>query len=127
MEEIGMFQEDNISNNDKYFENNSVYYRDISFEKDIDLEIFLSKKIEGLLELDNLTDNLEEKAYKSHELNGTSNHAKEKVNNINTKGAEEILNIYRRVWSDKKSPFKIFLKPKKLSLNGRILDNFSFN
>ena len=124
MKEFEIFQEDNISIKDKYFENNYINFLDISFEKEIDLENFLSKKLEGLLENDVLTDNEDEKVKESI---GNLNDKKGKENSINKKGFEELLDIYRRVWKDKKSPFKRFVKPKKLSLNGRILDNFSFN
>ena len=124
MKEFEIFQEGNISIKDKYFENNYINFLDISFEKEIDLENFLSKKLEGLLENDVLTDNGDEQVKESI---GNLNDKKGKENSINKKGFEELLNIYRRVWGDKKSPFKRFVKPKKLSLNGRILDNFSFN
>ena len=124
MKEFEIFQEDNISIKGKYFENNYINFLDISFEKEIDLENFLSKKLEGLLENDVLTDNGDEKV---NESIGNLSDKKGKENSINKKGFEELLDIYRRVWKDKKSPFKRFVKPKKLSLNGRILDNFSFN
>ena len=124
MKEFEIFQEDNISINDKYLENNDINFLDISFEKEMGLDDFLSKKFEGLLENDVLTDNGDEKV---NESIGNLSDKKGKENSINKKGFEELLDIYRRVWKDKKSPFKRFVKPKKLSLNGRILDNFFFN
>ena len=124
MKEFEIFQEENISNNDKYLENNDINFLDISFEKEMGLDDFLSKKFEGLLENDVLTDNGDEKV---NESIGNLSDKKGKENSINKKGFEELLNIYRRAWGYKKSPFKRFVKPKKLSLNGRILDNFSFN
>ena len=119
MKEFEIFQEDNILINDKYSENYNINFLDISFEKEMGLEDFLSKNFEGLLENDVLTDNGVEKVKESI---GNLNDKKGKENSINKKGFEELLNIYRRVWGDKKSPFKRFVKPKKLSLNGRILD-----
>ena len=121
MKEFEIFQKDNISIKGKYFENNHTNFLDISFEKEMGLEYFLSKKLEGLLENDVLTD------IKDKESIDNLSDKKGKENRINKKGFEELLDIYKRVWGDKKSPFKRFVKPKKLSLNGRILDNFSFN
>ena len=129
MKEIEILQEENISINDKYIENNDINFLDISFEKEMDLEYFLSKKIEGLLETDNLTDYYDKREKESQEIldNKNNTNEKEEENIINKKGSEEIINIFRRAWGDKKSPFKRLMKPKKLSLNGRILYNISLN
>ena len=91
-----------------------------SFDDDIELESFLSKKFDGLNELNNLLDNVEENKIEQNI---------EKENNKNIHGSEEILEIIKRAWGDKSyrfqnSPFKRLIKPKKFSLEGRIIIKF---
>ena len=126
------FQKEEIKINDENFENNVLKELNDSFENDIDLEKFLSKKIEGLYEVDNLLDNSEEsKNEEKKEVKGVVenlNNNKEKEDNKRVKALEEIINIFRKSLGDKtfrfiQSPFKRLLKPKKISLAGKILLN----
>ena len=126
------FQKEEMKINDESFENNEFYELNDSFESDIDLENFLSKKIEGLYEVDNLLDNSDEsKNEEKIEVEGETenlNNNKEKEDNKRAKALEEIIEIFRKSLGDKtfrfiKSPFKRLLKPKKISLAGRILLN----
>lgn len=126
------FQKEEMKINDESFENNEFYELNDSFESDIDLENFLSKKIEGLYEVDNLLDNSDEsKNEEKKEVEGETenlNNNKEKEDNKRAKALEEIIEIFRKSLGDKtfrfiKSPFKRLLKPKKISLAGRILLN----
>ena len=64
-----------------------------------------------------------------HRIIGNLNINNKKENNRNNQGLKDILEIIRRAWCDKslifkKSPFKRLTKPKKFSLNGRILLNY---
>ena len=117
------FQPKQIIPEEEADEISQVNELNFSFDDDIELESFLSKKFDGLNELNNLLDNVEENKIDQNI---------EKENNKNINGSEEILEIIKRAWGDKtyrfqNSPFKRLIKPKKFSLEGRILLNFRDN
>ena len=94
------------------------------FNNDINFENFLSKK---LIELNDFIDNNQETQIQNKNEDSNQNIEKEKEKEKdNNQGLEEILEIIRKAWGDKtyrikKTPFKRLIKPKKLSLTGRIL------
>ena len=109
------FEEEKMKEEDENIENNDINIGIFSFESDIDLDNFLSKKLDGLKDLDNL-----ELDYKDKNKNG-----EQEIKNYQCKkkfqGPEEILEILKKVWEEKKSPFKRLIKPKHFSLEGKIL------
>ena len=113
-------QEEQMKSNQQNI-NRELNDNNFLFDKKVDIEKFLSQKFEGLNEMDNLLVNFKEK----------NNEIKEdKKNNKNKKGCEEIFEILKKSWYEQslkfKSPFKILYKPKKFSLEGRIIIfNFS--
>ena len=130
------FQKDQTKTIEESFENNQLNEFNYSFEKEIDLENFLSKKMEGINEIDNSLENVNENnngdinEIKGLIENSDKNKEKEKEKNKSNETPEEILIIYRRALGDKNlrfinSPFKSLLKPKKISLKGKILLNQS--
>ena len=125
------YQEKIILVKDDSFESIENKDLNLSLDKNIDLEDFLSKKFDGLLEGENLMDDYEER----NELGGKMtnlNQNNEKENYRDNQGLKEILEIIRKAWCDKSlvyknTPFKRLTKPKKFSLSGRILINYPEN
>ena len=114
------FEEEKMIREDENIENNDINIGIFSFESGIDLDNFLSKKIEGLKDLDNL-----ELDYKDKNKNGEQEIKKKNLSKNQSKkkfqGPEEILEILKKAWEEKKSPFKRLIKPKHFSLEGKIL------
>ena len=113
-------QEEQMKSNQQNI-NRELNDNNFLFDKKVDIEKFLSQKFEGLNEIDNFLLNFKEKNNEIKE---------EKKYNKNKKGCEEIFEILKKSWYEKslkfKSPFKILYKPKKFSLEGRIIIfNFS--
>ena len=113
-------QEEQMKSNQQNI-NRELNDNNFLFDKKVDIEKFLSQKFEGLNEIDNLLVNFKEKNNEIKE---------EKKYNKNKKGCEEIFEILKKSWYEQslkfKSPFKILYKPKKFSLEGRIIIfNFS--
>ena len=121
-------------------ENNNIQLSDFNFPNgdNIYLENFLSKEFEELNKENNLKEKFEEtnieNNYENEELMENSNNdiQKKNQNNKRIKGVIEILGIFGRLWHDKShqykySPFKGLIKPKKLSLIGKVLINCSSN
>ena len=131
------FQEEQLKIIDENIENIEINDYNYSFEKEIDLENFLSKKMEGINEIDNSLEVCDEnnngdnsKIKKSNE-NVDKKKEIENEKNTNAKAPEEIIVILRKALGDKtlrfiNSPFKSLLKPKKLSLTGKILLNVNY-
>ena len=127
-------QENQSTEGDECFEENQIIFVNFSIENNIDLDNFLSKKFEGLNEYDNLLENnYEENKNEDNEeiqqiedLNKNEEEENEKIEHA----SEEIFEIIKKAWGDKtlrfkKSPFKRLIKPKKFSLDGRILLNLN--
>ena len=121
-------------------ENNNIQLSDFNFtnEDNIYLENFLSKEFEELNKEYNLTEKFEEKNYENifedEEIMEDSNKdiQQKNQNNKRIEGVFEILGIFGRVWYDrnhqyKYSPFKGLIKPKNVSLIGKVLINFPSN
>ena len=134
--DIRFFQEEQIKINDESFESTELNEFNYSFEKEIDLENFLSKKMDGLCEVDHPLEDVDVNKnggnFENKEIIENSYKNAEKEKNKNTKATEEILVILRKALGDKtlrfiNSPFKSLLKPKKFSLTGRILLNLNYS
>ena len=123
-------------------ENNNFQLSDFNFPNgdNIYLENFLSKEFEELNKENNLTEKYEEKncenIFENEEIMEDSNKdikkKKQKQNNKRIEGVIEILGIFGRVWYDrnhqyKYSQFKGLIKPKNVSLIGKVLINFPNN
>ena len=121
-------------------DNNNIQLRDFTFQvgDNRSLENFLSKGFEELNKEINLKEKSEEKNsetnYENEEIMEGSNNdiQKKKQNNKRIEGVIEILGIFGRVWYDKShqckySPFKGLIKPKNVSLIGKVLINFPSN
>ena len=116
---------DIISNeNESFPQNQSLEENEVEIEQfnefnnDINLENFLSQKLNTLNDFIN---NNEESLIENKNEDLNQNKEKE-----NIKGLEDILEIIRKAWGDKtyrikKTPFKRLTKPKKISLTGKIL------
>ena len=99
----------------------------------------MSKGFEELNKEINLKEKSEEKNsetnYENEEImedSNTNDIQKKKQNNKRIEGVIEILGIFGRVWYDKShqykySPFKGLIKPKNVSLIGKVLINFPSN
>ena len=92
------------------------------FDEHMDLDNFLSKKIDEMVEVDFICD------FEKNENEKEKNIEIEKISKKHIKGYEEILGILKKAWGDKNltfknSPFKRLIKPKQLSLDGKILLN----
>jgi hypothetical protein len=134
--DIRFFQEEQIKINDESFESTELNEFNYSFEKEIDLENFLSKKMDGLYEVDHPLEDVDVNKnggnIENKEIIENLDKNAEKEKNKNAKAPEEILVILRKALGDKtlrfiNSPFKSLLKPKKFSLTGRILLNINYN
>ena len=119
-------------------DNNNIQLNNFTFQdrNNIYLENFLSKGFEELNKEINLKEKSEEKNsetnYENEEImedSNTNDIQKKKQNNKRIEGVIEILGIFGRVWYDKShqykySPFKGLIKPKNVSLIGKVLINF---
>ena len=121
-------------------ENNNIQLNNLIFSNgdNIYLENFLSKEFEELNKDNNFTEKFEEEnnenIYENEEIMKDSNNdiQKKRLKNKRIKGIIEILGIFGRVWYDKNhqykySPFKGLIKPKNVSLKGKVLINFPNN
>ena len=120
-------------------ENNNFQLSDLNFPNgdNIYLEHFLDKEFEELNKEDNLENFQEQKNENNIEndaiMEDSNNDIlKKKQNNKRIEGVIEILGIFGRVWYDKShqykySPFKGLIKPKNVSLTGKVLINFPSN
>ena len=131
------FQEEQLKIIDENIEKIEINDDNYSFEKEFDLENFLSKKMEGINEIDNSLEvcdennNGDNNKIKESNENVDKNKEIENEKNKNAKAPEEIIVILRKALGDKtlrfiNSPFKSLLKPKKLSLTGKILLNVNY-
>jgi len=146
-ESINNFDLNQIENNNSLEEqlklkddNNNTQLNDFTFQNGDNryLENFLSKGFEELNKEIILKEKSEEKNsennYENEEIMEDSNNyiQKKKQNNKRIEGVIEILGIFGRVWYDKShqykySPFKGLIKPKNVSLIGKVLINFPSN
>ena len=121
-------------------ENNNIQINDLIFPNgdNIYLEKFLSKEFEELNQDNNFTEklekNIDESIYENEEIMDDSNNdiQKKKLKNKKKEGMIEILGIFGRIWYDKShqykySPFKGLVKPKNVSLKGKVLINYPNN
>ena len=119
-------------------ENNNIQLSDFNFpnEDNIYLENFLSKEFDELNKENSLTEKFEEKncenIFENEEIVEDSHKDIQKQNNKRIEGVIEILGIFGRVWYDrnhqyKYSPFKGLIKPKNVSLIGKVLINYPSN
>ena len=115
-------------------ENNLIF----SNGDNIYLENFLSKEFEELNKNNNFAEKFEEEnnesIYENEKIIEDSDNdiQKKKLKNKRIEGIIEILGIFGRVWYDKShhykySPFKGLIKPKNVSLKGKVLINFPNN
>ena len=118
----------NIQSNNLIFSNGDNIY----------LENFLSKEFEELNKDNNFAEKFEEEnnesIYESEKIIEDSDNdiQKKRLKNKRIEGIIEILGIFGRVWYDKShqykySPFKGLIKPKNVSLKGKVLINFPNN
>ena len=118
----------NIQSNNLIFSNGDNIY----------LENFLSKEFEELNKDNNFSKKFEEEnnesIYENEKIIEDSNNdiQKKRLKNKRIEGIIEILGIFGRVWYDKShqykySPFKGLIKPKNVSLKGKVLINFPNN
>ena len=121
-------------------ENNNIQLSDFNFSNgdNIYLENFLSKEFEELNKDNNFSKKFEEEnnesIYENEKIIEDSNNdiQKKRLKNKRIEGIIEILGIFGRVWYDrnhqyKYSPFKGLIKPKNVSLIGKVLINFPNN
>ena len=130
-EDIIILQDKETTKNSESSESDQIKEFNFPFGNDIDLEVFLSKKIDEFNELDNFIDNYEKnKKEDDNEIKEIVEeleyNERKKQKNKDIKGIKEILEIIRKSHL-KKSPFKRLKKPKKFSLDGRILFNITTN
>ena len=119
------FDEEKSDEINEIFDYEGINSYNFSYDNDMTLEKFLSKKIDGLDEVDFL--------YDEFENNQIGEGKKSKIEEFNEKHIQshkEILGIFIKAWGDKNlkfknSPFKRFIKPKQLSLEGKILLNIT--
>ena len=121
-------------------ENSNIQSNNLIFSNvdNIYLENFLSKEFEELNKDNNFTEKFEEEnnesIYENEKIIEDSDNdiQKKKLKNKRIEGIIEILGIFGRVWYDKShhykySPFKGLIKPKNVSLKGKVLINFPNN
>ena len=119
------FVEEKSDEINEIFDYEGIKSYNFSYDKDTTLENFLSKKIDGLVEVDIRHDEFEKSQIEEEKKSKN-----EEISEKYIQSYKEILGIFKKAWGDKNlkfknSPFKRFIKPKQLSLEGKILLNIN--
>jgi len=119
------FDEEKSDEINEIFDCEGINSYNFSYDNDMTLENFLSKKIDGLIEVDIMYDEFE-----NNKIEEEKKSKNEEINEKRIQSYKEILGIFKKAWGDKNlkfknSSFKRFIKPKQLSLEGKILLNIT--